>query len=495
MMTAGPVFMVILGATGDLTHRKLIPALFNLYLKGRLPEELHIIAVSRHGINIDELRGSYRDWVRENTGQGFDDGQWSRFAALISGLSAGCKDMAGYGKLAELLGQHKEPAAGYLFYLAIPPGFVADVVAKLGRAGLLAKDDAWRRVVVEKPFGHDLASARELNGEMHKVLDESQIYRIDHYVAKETVQNILVFRFANTIFEPLWNRNFVDHIQITLAEEIGVENRGGFYDQVGVVRDIFQNHMMQLLALVAMEPPASFTADALHNEKVKLLRAVRPVPAAEVGKYAARGQYRGFREEPGVSPESRTETFAAIKLHIDNWRWHDVPFYLRSGKRVKKKYSEVMIQFKSPPHIMFPVPEGSRPTPDMLAICLQPDEGIHLRFEARVPDTFAGMRSVDMEFHYEESFGASAIPQAYERLLLDAFAGDRSLFIRNDGVEMGWELMDPIIEGFQSPQGPPLETYEPDTWGTAGADRLIGRDGREWLQGCGKKEDESGIVR
>ncbi|MGC8782078.1 MAG: glucose-6-phosphate dehydrogenase [Anaerolineae bacterium] len=316
-----------------------------------------------------------------------------------------------------------------------------------------------------------------------EVLDERQIYRINHYLGKETVQNILVSRFANTIYEPLWNRNYVDHVQITVAETVGVGSRAGYYDGVGAVRDMFQNHILQLLSLVAMEAPASFDAEAQREEKVKVLKAVRPIRADEVARNAVRAQYRGYRDEPGVAPDSQTETYAAIRFHIDNWRWQGVPFYLRSGKRLATKASEITIQFKRPPHLMFPLPAGAEIAPNLLTLCLQPDEGIHLRTQAKVPDTVADMHTVSLAFHYRDSFEANPIPEAYERLLLDALHGDASLFTRGDRAELAWRLLDPILAAWQAGKAP-LATYEPGSWGPAEADELLARDGRAWLHGC-----------
>src|SRR5574341_1880470 len=327
--------------------------------------------------------------------------------------------------------------------MATPPGIFPNIIDLLGLTNQLHENGGWRRVVIEKPFGIDLASARGLNQQIHKVLSEKQIYRIDHYLGKETVQNILVTRFANTIFEPLWNRNYIDHVDITVAEQVGVQHRAGYYDSVGVLRDMFQNHLLQLVALVAMEPPVSFKADALRNEKVKVLSAIQPISGENVKRNTVLAQYAGYRQEDGVKPESSTPTYAAVRLHIDNWRWQGVPFYLRSGKCLKEKLSQITIEFKEPPHLLFPHSEG-KITPNMLVLYLQPDEGIHWRFEAKVPDTATDMRSVDMEFHYADSFGKTAIPEAYERLLLDALAGDASLFTRADEVETAWGLIDQI---------------------------------------------------
>jgi len=348
----------------------------------------------------------------------------------------------------------------------------------------LSEDEGWRRVVIEKPFGTDLASARELNRQLHEVLKESQVYRIDHYLGKETVQNILVARFANTIFEPVWNRNYIDHVQITVSETVGLENRAGFYDNVGVVRDMFQNHLMQLLTLVAMEPPISFNADAMRNEKVKVLSALRPITGLAVTHNSVRGQYRGYAEEPGVPAKSHTPTFAALRLFVDNWRWQDVPFYLRSGKFLKEKYSEIVIQFKTPPHVMFPMQAGDFIRPNLMILYLQPDEGIHLRFEAKVPDTVAEMRSVNMQFQYKDNFGESAIPEAYERLLLDAIAGDAALFTRADEVELAWAFIDPILNVWGDLEYTGLNLYEPRSWGPLESDQFMLKDGRTWIRGC-----------
>jgi len=352
-------------------------------------------------------------------------------------------------------------------------------VEHLGQSGLAAQDKGWRRIVVEKPFGHDQASANELNRTIHTVFDESQVYRIDHYLGKETAQNILFFRFANTIFEPVWNRNYVDHVQITVTEQIDVGHRGNYYDQAGVLRDMFQNHLLQLLSLVAMEPPASFTADALRNEKVKVLSAVRPIAPRDV----LRAQYVGYLAGEGIAQDSQTPTYALLKLFIDNWRWQGVPFYLRSGKALSTKISEIVIQFKCPPQVMFNLPSDECLTPNILSLCIQPDEGIHLKFEAKVPGSGRETRSVDMEFHYRSSFGNGSLPDAYERLLLDAIHGDASLFTRSDEIEMAWRLIDPIVQG--GPEMPPLVLYQPGSAGPKEADEFLARDdGRHWWQGC-----------
>jgi glucose-6-phosphate 1-dehydrogenase len=482
---ANSTTIVIFGASGDLTRRKLIPALFNLYRKGRLPEDYLILGSATREWKHTDFRQAVHDGVKAFAGFQFTEEQWSRFESRLFYRSGQFKNPEDFEGLAQTLTRLEDGPADRLYYLATPPDLFSTIVKSLGGSGLVQEKDGWRRVVIEKPFGTDLDTARQLNQAVHKELEERQIYRIDHYLGKETVQNLLVFRFANAIFEPVWNRNFIDHVQITVAEQVGVGYRAGYYDGVGVLRDMYQNHIFQLLSLVAMEPPSSFEANALRDEKVKVLRAVRPITAEQVPDYAVRGQYEGYRDESGVRSDSQTATYAAIQLFIDNWRWSGVPFYLRSGKRLAEKCTEIIIQFKCPPSKMFPMPPGKEITPNLLAICLQPDEGVHLRFEAKVPDTAASMRSVDMEFHYRDSFGPMAIPDAYERLLLDALHGDSTLFTRDDRTEIAWGLIDPIIAGMQSAGGPPLEFYTPGTWGPSAADELLAHQGRGWLRGCG----------
>jgi len=341
-------------------------------------------------------------------------------------------------------------------------------------------------VVVEKPFGFDGVSARELDEKIHQKMDERQVYRIDHYLGKETVQNILVARFANTIFEPVWNRNYIENIQITVAETVGVETRGKYFDKAGILRDMFQNHLMQLLTLVAMEPTSSYEADALRDEKVKVIKAIKPIRGKDVHWHTVRGQYAGYRNEPNVSADSRTETFAAIRFYIDNWRWQGVPFLLRSGKKLKEKVSEINIVFKSPPLMIFPNHKRVEAPSNLLSMCLQPDEGIHLRFEAKVPDTIAETRSVNMDYHYRDEFGPNAIPEAYERLLLDVITGDASLFTRADQTELSSNLIDPILEAWKDPEISPLQEYAPGSWGPQTSDEFIASTGNKWVQTCGE---------
>ncbi len=481
--------IVIFGATGDLTRRKLIPALFNLCRKGRLSPGLRIVGFARSELTDGAFVARMRAGVDEHASFGFDEEEWRRFAGRLSYLAGDFGKLEDCECLSKDLAEMEEVPSNRIYYLATAPRFYVEIVDHLASRGMTGEEEGWRRVVVEKPFGRDLRSARDLNEALHARLHERQIYRMDHYLGKETVQNILVFRFANAIFEPIWNRNYIDHVQITVSETVGVGHRADYYERSGVLRDMFQNHILQLVALTAMEYPAAFEADAIRNEKVKVMAAIRPFVPDEVTEHTVCGRYRGYLEEDGVAADSRVPTFAAARIFIDNWRWQGVPFYLRSGKRLARKTSEILIQFKSPPHMMFPLPPDYRFTNNVLAICIQPDEGIHLRFEAKVPDTAAEMRSVDMEFHYAEAFGPAGIPEAYERLLLDALAGDASLFARSDGVELGWRFVDPIVRAWESPGAPPLAGYERGSWGPEQADAFVEGDGRAWLLGCGADED------
>jgi len=472
--------IVIFGASGDLTQRKLIPSLFNLFRKGRMPAAFRIIGHSQTPFGDDEFRAHLADGLKQFASFKYNNGEWRSFAEHVSYHQGAYNVLEDFDRLGSVLRERETGPSNRLYYMATPPGLFTSIIDLLGETKQLEENNGWRRVVIEKPFGIDLASALNLNRHIHRKLHENQIYRIDHYLGKETVQNILVTRFANTIFEPLWNRNYIDHVQITVAEEVGVEHRGGYYEGVGVLRDMFQNHLLQLVSLMAMEPPSSFNADALRNEKVKVLSAVQPFKDEDIVKQTVRGQYNGYLKEPGIKPESTTATFGALRLEIDNWRWQGVPFYLRSGKCLREQLSNIAVQFKQPPGMLFRGSGDGMPA-NVLTLFLHPDEGIHWRFEAKVPDTVAETRSVDLEFHYADSFPGTAIPEAYERLLLDAMAGDASLFTRADEVEAAWELIDPISQFWQAELYPSLGIYEPGTWGTVDSDALLARDERRWI--------------
>lgn len=470
--------VVIFGASGDLTSRKLIPAWYSLFRQNRLPEQFQVVGFARRPYSHDDFRGLMRDALAKN--EDFDEKAWDKFAQKLWYARGDLNTPADYESLHKFLYEIEKSNANRLYYLATSPNYYEAVVSNLHDARLTSEEDGWRRLVVEKPFGFDLGTAKALNKTIHKAFNENQVYRIDHYLGKETVQNILFFRFANTIFEPVWNRNYIDHVQITVAEAVDVEHRGGYYDGAGVLRDMFQNHLLQLLSLVTMEPPASISADALRNEKVKALSALRTVEPAD----AVRGQYEGYVGSEGIAPDSTTPTFAALKLYIDNWRWQGVPFYLRSGKALDRKVSEIVIQFRRPPHLFFDLPRGQELEPNVLSLCIQPDEGIHIQFQAKVPGSMKDVQAVPMEFRYSDNFGDIPLPEAYERLLLDAIHGDAALFTREDEIELSWKLIDSVNHCWEMKKALPLELYPRGSWGPEASDKLLADDGREWRLGC-----------
>jgi glucose-6-phosphate 1-dehydrogenase len=490
---APPCVLVIFGATGDLTKRKLVPAIYNLLANRLLPDEFAIVGVGRSPMADDEFRERVLGELREFATVDVDDGNQEWIARRLRYVAVDAADPSTFEGLAEVLKKADEElgtAGNYLFYLAVPPKLFDGYVRGLGEAGLMREEEErFRRVIIEKPFGHDLESALDLNRRIREVLEERQIYRIDHYLGKETVQNIMAFRFGNGIFEPIWNRRYIDHVQITVAETVGVEGRGSYYEEAGALRDMVQNHMFQLLAITAMEPPVSLAADTVRDERVKVLSAIRPFTHEDVLRHTVRGQYGegevdgkrkpAYRAEDSVSPQSSTETFAALELFVDNWRWADVPFYLRTGKRLPRRVSEIAIQFKCAPLMLFRETEIERLNPNLLVIRIQPDEGISLRFEGKIPGPQMRLGTVKMDFQYEDYFGRQA-HTGYETLLYDCMLGDSTLFHRSDMVEAGWRVVTPILDVWKALTPRIFPNYAANTWGPKEADEMIERHGRKW---------------
>lgn len=475
-----PFSIVIFGATGDLTHRKILPAFYALAQQGLLPEQFNIVGFARRDWTDEMFHAEMQHSVEQFGRTPVEAAAWDKFAANLRYHRSDFDQAAGYPQLSELLDRLGAPAAdNRLFYLATPPEAYPTIVQQLGAAGLNHSEHGWTRIIIEKPFGRDLQSGVALNQQVHEVFAEEQVYRIDHYLGKETVQNLIVFRFANAIFEPIWNRNYIDHVQITVAETVGVESRAGYYDTAGVGRDMLQNHLLQLLTLTAMEPPYAFDARALRDEKVKVLQALHPIQPADT----LPAQYIGYRNEQGVAPKSKTPTFAAVRLSIDNWRWQGVPFFLRSGKQLADKTTEISIVFKRPPHSLFPLAPDELLTPNALTLCIQPDEGVHLRFEAKLPGAGMQRQTVDMNMNYAQDFNGAPLPEAYERLLLDALQGDAALFTRSDEIELAWQAIDPVIHAWET-GAVPLFFYEPGSWGPYEAAKFLGED-RGWRGHCG----------
>jgi len=487
-----PTVFVIFGGAGDLAWRKLVPALFDLAQDQRMPVEFAVIAVDRAGLDDEVLGRRLREGVRTFSRRGTPSpGEWASFAKRLhyqQGDFKSPKTFAILGQQCDRLDQEWGVKANRVFYMATPPSVFGEIPRQLSEAGLTA-DRERARIVIEKPIGCDLASARALNATLGEGFQESQIFRIDHYLGKETVQNILAFRFANPLFEPIWNRRYVDHVAITVAETVGVEHRGGYYDHAGALRDMVQNHLMQLLCLVAMEPMVSFRADEIRNKKVDVLHAIRPIHQDAVHENAVRGQYGpagagrgrlpGYREEDGVAADSQTETFAALRLYIDNWRWQGVPFYLRTGKRMPRQVSEVTIQFRAVPHQSFPVEASLGWKPSRLVLSIQPEEGILLGFQAKYPGPSMQLRPVDMRFNYGESF-AAAVPDAYETLLWDVMRGDATLFMRADQVEAAWSLLAPVLEAWDEAPPSDFPNYGAGEWGPEASQFLLAQEGHRW---------------
>ena len=494
-MLTGNTTIIIAGATGDLTQHKLLPSLYRIWKERRIPLGCRILGLARSELTDDGFREQTRLSVTEEIGGAPDPVLWDRFASHLyytpASVSVEGDMLRAKERLEGLEAEFADGPPNRLFYLSLAPDLYGPTIANIRDTGLVAPAAGWRRIVIEKPFGKDLESARDLNRLVQSVFPEHGVYRIDHYLGKETVQNLLVLRFGNAIFEPLWNRNYVDNVQITVSESDTVGLRGGYYDGSGVVRDMVQNHLIQILAMIAMEPPNQIDAESLRSKKVDLLKSVRRWKPEEAMRHAVLGQYEGYRQEKGVRPGSQTPTYVALRLFIDNWRWQGVPFYLRTGKALPEKRTEVAVQFRCPPQLLFAeVPShgetaGGGLHPNVLSICIQPDEGAHLRIEAKFPGEGMRVAPVDMEFHYQKAFRGGPLPDAYDRLLQDALEGDPALFIRSDQAEEAWRIVAPLLDTGSEASHLPLRRYTPGSWGPDAADALLAQEHHDWLSMCG----------
>jgi glucose-6-phosphate 1-dehydrogenase len=485
--------LFIFGGSGDLNHRKLSPALYNLFIDEYMPDKFGIVGIGRRPYDDDAYRKHLLDGIKQFSRRKEEpNGKWSEYSKHVSYLQMDAEKEEEYQKIAEIVKQKEKEYGEHpnvIFYMAVAPQLVPDIAGKLGPLNICA-DTKCTRIVVEKPFGHNLQSAHELNKLLSSMFDEAQIYRIDHYLGKETVQNILALRFANAFFEPIWNRNYIDHVQITAAETVGVEGRGDYYEKSGALRDMVQNHMLQLMCMIAMEAPVSFDANEIRNKKVDVLNAIRKIGNDDVHRYAVRGQYSegwmkgekvpGYRQEKNVDPNSNADTFAAVKFYIDNWRWHDVPFYVRTGKHLHDKSSIITIEFKPAPHYSFPIEAAETWRPNRLTISIQPEMDIRLRFQAKRPGQSMTLNPVDMIFSYNDAYDGNE-PEAYETLLLDVMEGNATLFMRSDQVEAAWKIIMPILETWEARPPVDFPNYAPDSWGPEDAEALIARDGHNWV--------------